>query len=94
LLANRTGDVPLLAGAAHYFVAATVTHDRQHPLGVAAGDLLVREASALGRGRLRHLQFPLENGRHHGAMNHFELVNHPDVYDQMRRWLTGQQLIQ
>jgi pimeloyl-ACP methyl ester carboxylesterase len=87
LLANRTGDVPLLEGAAHYFIAATVTRDRRHPLGVTVGDLLVREASAFGRGRLRRVHFPLENGRHFGPMNHFELLNHPDVYDQMRRWL-------
>ena len=87
LLANRTGYIPLLEGAAHYFIAATVTRDRRHPLGVAVGDLLVREASAFGRGRLRRVHFPLENGRHFGPMNHLELLNHPDVYDQMRRWL-------
>ncbi len=87
LLANRTGDVPLLADAAHYFIAATVTRDRHHPLGVAVGDLLVRVASAFGRGRLRRIQFPLENGRHFGPMNHFQLLNHPGVYEQMRRWL-------
>ncbi len=89
LLVNRTGDVPLLESADHYFVAATVTRDPRHPLGVAVGDLLVRETSASGRGRLRRIQFPLENGRHLGPMNHFELLNHPDLYDQMRRWLEG-----
>jgi hypothetical protein len=87
LLTSCTGDVPLLAGAAHYFIAATVTRDRQHPLGIAVGDLLVREASAFGRGRLQRIQFPLEHGRHFGPLNHFDLLNHPDVYDQMRRWL-------
>ena len=89
LLASRSGDVPLLDGAAHYFIAATVTRDPHHPVGVAVGDLLVREASAFGRGRLRRIQFPLENGRHFGPMHHFELLNHPDVYEQMRRWLAG-----
>lgn len=89
LLVDRTNDVPLLGSAAHYFVAATVTRDRDHPLGVAVGDLLVRETSASGRGRLRRLQFPLEHGRHFGPMNHFELLNHPDLYDQMRCWLAG-----
>ena len=89
LLAGRTGDVPLLEGAAHYFVGATVTRDRRHPMGVVVGDLLVRQASAFGRGRLRRIQFPLEHGRHFGPMNHFELLNHPDVYEQIRRWLTG-----
>jgi hypothetical protein len=88
LLANRGGDVPLLDGAAHYFVGATVTRDRAHPMGVAIGDLLVREASALGRSS-RRIRFPLENGHHFGAMNHLELLNHPDVYDQLHRWLDG-----
>jgi pimeloyl-ACP methyl ester carboxylesterase len=89
LLANRSGDVPLLDGAAHYFIAATVTGDPLHPLGFAVGDLLVRAASAFGRGRLRRTQFPIENGRHFGPLHHLELLNHPDLYDQMRRWLEG-----
>jgi len=87
LLVDRTGEVPLLAGACHYLVAATVTRDPLHPLGIAVGDLLVREASASGRGRLTHARFPIENGRHFGEMTHLELLNHPDVYAQMRRWL-------
>jgi pimeloyl-ACP methyl ester carboxylesterase len=89
LLSGRTSDVPLLEGASHYFVAATVTRDRRHPLGVAVGDLLVREPSASGHARIRHARFPLENGRHFGPMNHFDLLNHPDVYHQMRQWFGG-----
>jgi pimeloyl-ACP methyl ester carboxylesterase len=87
LLVDRTGDVPFLESAHHYFVAATVTRDPRHPLGVAVGDLLVREPSAAGRGRSRRLRFPIDNGRHLGPMTHFDLVNHPDVYEQLRRWL-------
>ena len=87
LLSGRSSDIPLLATANHYFVAATLTRDARHPLGVAVGDLLVRPASAWGRGRTQHLQFPLEHARHFGPLTHLELLNHPDVYDQMRRWL-------
>lgn len=86
LLFDRTGPVLPLPGARHYFVAATVTRDPRHPLGVAVGDLLVRGRSASGR-RLRHVRFPLEHGRHFGAMNHLALLNHPDVYAELRRWL-------
>jgi pimeloyl-ACP methyl ester carboxylesterase len=83
--------VPLLEGATHYFIAATVTRNRRHPFGVALGDLLVRESSALARGgRVRRIRFPLENGRHFGPMHHLELLNHPNVYEQMRRWLDGE----
>jgi pimeloyl-ACP methyl ester carboxylesterase len=87
LLVDRTDDVPLLDGANHYFVAATITRDRRHPLGVLMGDLLVRTASASGRGRYRRIRFPLEHGRHVGPMTHLQLLNHPDVYEQLRRWL-------
>ena len=87
LLENRTSHVPLLPGANHYFVAATLTRSPRHPVAVAIGDLLVREASAFGRGRVRQLQFPIEHGRHVGAMHHLALLNHPDLYEQMRRWI-------
>jgi pimeloyl-ACP methyl ester carboxylesterase len=87
---DTTSDVPLLEDATHYFIAATATRNRRHPLGIAVGDLLVRESSALARGRVRRIRFPLENGRHFGPMHHLELLNHPNVYEQMRRWLDGQ----
>ena len=86
-LSGRSTDIPLLERANHYFVAATVTRDPRHPLGVVVGDLLVRHASASGRGRTQHLQFPIEHARHFGPLTHLELLNHPDVYDQLRRWL-------
>jgi hypothetical protein len=87
LLAGRTGDVPFLDGASHYFIAATVTRDPRHPLGIVVGDLLVREPSASARSRLRHKRFRLHDGRHFGPMTHFDLLNHPDVYTHIRRWL-------
>lgn len=86
LLDDRTGPVPLLEGANHYFVAATVTRDPAHPLGKAIGDWLVRASSATPR-RWRHLQLPLGDGRHFGPMTHMQLLNHPDIYEQMRSWL-------
>ena len=87
LLVNCTGDIPLLDGANHYFVAATLTRDPRHPLGRVVGDLLVREPSASGRDLLHRIQFPLAADRHFGPMTHFGLLNHPDVYEQMRAWL-------
>jgi dienelactone hydrolase len=83
---DRTADVPLLEGANHHFIAATVTRDRRHPLGIAAGDLLVRPASAFGCAR--QAQFPLAHTRHFGAMTHLDLLNHPDVYEQLRHALS------
>ena len=41
--------VPLLTGATHCFVAATVTRSARHPLGRLIGDTLVLVPSASGR---------------------------------------------
>ena len=35
------------------------------------------------------MQFPIDNYRHLGGINHFDLLNHPAVYGQIKRWLTS-----
>jgi hypothetical protein len=87
LLRDRCREVPFLPGASYYFVAATLTRDADHPLGRVVGDLLVRFPSASGNGRRRRIAFELDNGRHLGGLNHFQLLNHPAVYAELRRWL-------
>ena len=86
---QRTGhEVPFLTTANHYFVSATVTRDAHAPLGRAFGDLLVLHASAWAHGgRGQRLRFPVENYVHVGGANHFDLLNHPAIYAQIRRWL-------
>jgi hypothetical protein len=79
--------VPLLAGATHYFVSATVTRSPRHPVGRVVGDTLVLAASAPGRSRTRKLGFQDEHGLHLGATNHIALLNHPGVYEKLREWL-------
>jgi hypothetical protein len=87
-LADHRTDVPLLATANHYVVAATVTRDPRHPLGRVVGDLLVLPASAHGRHRhRRHIPFPLEARHQLGPLHHFHLLNHPAVYQAIRAWL-------
>lgn len=80
-------EVPFLETAAYYFIAVTVTRDRDHPLGRALGDMLVRFPSASGQGGARRLPFAAGRGRHVGGMHHFDLLHRPAVYDQLRRWL-------
>jgi hypothetical protein len=87
LLTDRCTDVPFLPGARFYFVAATFSRRPGAPLGAILGDLLVRVPSASGAGRRRRLDFAIEDGRKIGGLTHFDLLNHPAVYDQIRAWI-------
>ncbi len=81
-------DVPLIPWSNHYAVSATITTSRRNPLGRWVGDLLVQPASARGRTRHgSHVRFPVEHTRHFGGLHHFDLLNHPSVYEAMRDWL-------
>src|SRR5215211_9556267 len=87
LRAAACQEVPLLEGATHCFVSATVTRSARHPLGRVIGDTLVLTNSASGRSRSRKLGFDDEYGLHIGATNHIALLNHPAVYQKLREWL-------
>jgi pimeloyl-ACP methyl ester carboxylesterase len=87
LRAAACEEVPLLEGATHCFVSATVTRSPRHPVGRVVGDTLVLTPSASGRSRTRKLGFEDEYGLHIGATNHIALLNHPAVYEKLREWL-------
>jgi pimeloyl-ACP methyl ester carboxylesterase len=87
LRAAACREVPLLEGATHCFVAATLTRSANHPLGRLLGDALVLETSASGRGRSRRIPFRAEDGMHLGGAHHLALLNHPAVYERMLAWL-------
>ncbi len=84
-LRDHRRDTPLLAGANHCTISATITADPGHPLGAVAGDLLVQSASAHGRrGAHQHVPFPVGSRRALGGMHHFDLLNHPAVWAAIR----------
>jgi pimeloyl-ACP methyl ester carboxylesterase len=87
LRAAACEEVPLLEGATHCFVAATISADPQHPLGRLIGDALVLEGSASGRSRTRRIPFEAEHGLILGGTHHIALLNHPGVYERLREWL-------
>jgi pimeloyl-ACP methyl ester carboxylesterase len=89
LLTDRCQDVPFVDHAAYSFIGATLFRSEHDPVGHVLGDLLVRLPSASGRGRHRTIPFEVDRGRHLGGLNHFDLLNHPQVYDQLRDWLGG-----
>ena len=87
LRAEACEEVPLLDGATHCFVSATITRSADHPLGRIIGDWLVLTPSASGRSRSRRIPFRAEHGKHIGGTHHIALLNHPVVYEQLRDWL-------
>ena len=80
-------EIPLLEGATHCFVAATITESPDHPLGRLLGDALVLSPSASGIDRERRIGFEAENGLHLGRSHHLALLNHPVVGEQILNWL-------
>jgi pimeloyl-ACP methyl ester carboxylesterase len=86
-LRDRCHEVPFLETATYYFVGATLSSDPQAPLGAVLGDLLVRFPSASGSGRRRRIGFEVDNGCHLGGLTHFDLLNHPAVYERIEAWL-------
>lgn len=78
----------LLDHVAYYFLSATVTRDREHPLGWLIGDVMVRVPSASGPAMIRpDLRIETEC---FGGLVHQELQNHPDVYAVLRRACSGE----
>lgn len=84
--------VPLPTGISHHAVCATLGAAERSLVGHLLGDLLVRRGSATGRGTRTRPDLAFEPGHiHHvpGA-NHFDLLCHPGVYDQLRAWLAAE----
>jgi pimeloyl-ACP methyl ester carboxylesterase len=93
-LRDTSREIPFLPTARHYFICATLTREPDAPVGRIVGDLLVLQPSAWAHpGRGKRLQFPIEHYHHLGGANHFDLLNHPAIFGQMRRCLGSQRAL-
>jgi pimeloyl-ACP methyl ester carboxylesterase len=80
--------VPLHDGARHFVVLATLTRNPSGRLADLLGDLLVPPRSASGdTGDGDRLAFPPDHVHRLGGLHHFDLLNHPRIYEQIRSWL-------
>ncbi|HEY4825912.1 MAG TPA: alpha/beta hydrolase [Solirubrobacteraceae bacterium] len=93
-LRNTSREIPFLTTARHYFICATLTRELDAPAGRIIGDLLVLQPSAWAHeGKGKRLRFPIEHYYHVGKANHFDLLNHPAIFEQMRRCLVSQRAL-
>ena len=80
-------DVQNLPNARYHLVAATLAASRRHPVERGArrpaGALPVRASDGRAAGRE---MFPGADVLHIRG-DHFDLLNHPEVYDALRAWL-------
>jgi pimeloyl-ACP methyl ester carboxylesterase len=86
LLRDRCCEMPFVPSARYHFAATTA---EPAILGRLVGDHLVRPSSAAGRGKSRRVSFAKSDGVMLRNLHHFDLLNHPDVYAALHRWLTG-----
>jgi PGAP1-like protein len=85
---GRHTHVPLHDGARHFVVLATLAADPAVRTADLLGDLLVPPRSACGdSGDDDRLAFPPDHVHRLGRLHHFDLLNHPQVYAQIRQWL-------
>jgi len=80
LRATACKEIPLLDGATHCFVSASLTRSPKNPLGRLVGDMLVLSSSAA--------PWRDQEAFHLAGAGHFALLNHPDVYARLRDWLS------
>jgi pimeloyl-ACP methyl ester carboxylesterase len=83
-------EIPFLRSANHYFVSASISRNPDGIAGRLVGDLLVVGSSAWAQaGHGKRLAFPIDHYSHVGGIHHFKVLNHPAVYEQIRKWLTA-----
>ena len=93
-LRNTAREIPFLETARHYFICATLTREADAPAGRIIGDLLVLQPSAWAHpGRGTRMRFPIEHYFHLGGASHFDLLNHPAIYAQIRRCVRSQRAL-
>lgn len=80
-------DVQNLPHARYRLVGATLTRSSRSVTSGTLGDLLVPFDSAMGRRRNGEEMFPGAETLHVPCADHFDLLNHDDIYAALREWL-------
>ncbi len=83
-LRDRCHEVPFLPTAKYHFVATSAA---SRAVALMVGDHLVRPNSASGVGKSRRIPFEPEHGLTLTGLNHFGLLNHPQIYAKLVEWI-------
>ncbi len=85
-------DTAAIPNAKYHLVAATLSKSPNHPVAATVGDYLVQYRSAVGLLPGGVEMFPGADVLHVPGADHFDLLNHDDVYAAMRTWLADASL--
>jgi pimeloyl-ACP methyl ester carboxylesterase len=83
-----------LPGVRYHLVAATLSRSARHPVAATLGDSLVPYRSAIGRLPGGRKLFPGADVLHVPGADHFDLLNHDNVYAALANWLAHRTLTQ
>jgi pimeloyl-ACP methyl ester carboxylesterase len=84
-------DTAAIPNARYHLVAATLSRSPKHPVAATIGDYLVQYRSAVGLLPGGVEMFPGADVLHVQG-DHFDLLNHDDVYAALRGWLANTSL--
>ena len=82
-------DRAAVPNAKYHLVAATLSRSPRHPLAATVGDYLVQYRSAVGLLPGDVEMFPGADVLHVPGADHFDLLNHDDIYAALRGWLSN-----
>lgn len=80
-------DVVPLEHVTYHLVAGSLSRSPRHPVALGIGDLLVQPRSAWAMPRGAVGPFPDADRLHVPGADHFDLLNHDQVYAALRGWL-------
>lgn len=87
---GREYKVPLIPHVEHYIMAGNLFSDEHHPGAKVLGDILVTPFSAKDEGfDGTPTARAAKDSRVFSGLNHLDLVNHDDVYEQILKWWFG-----
>lgn len=86
-LSEGITDLPPVPHVNYRLVAGSLGTSPRHPVSLSVGDLLVQPRSALGLPRHGSPLFPGASTLHVPRADHFDLLNHDEVYAALRGWL-------